>query len=35
MIACEKCYHTLVNASYLLKKLQKLHGQVEQIIVTS
>ena len=35
MIACEKCYHTLVNAPHLLKKLQKLHEQVEQIIVTS
>ena len=35
MIACEKCFHTLVNAPHLLKKLQKLHGQVEYIIVTS
>ena len=45
MIACEKCYHTLVNALHLLtpfwhfhqtiKKLRKLHGQAELIIVTS
>ena len=31
MIACEKCYLTLVNAPHLLNKLQKLHGQVNKL----
>ena len=31
MIACEKCFHTLVNAPHLLKKPQKLHDRLNKL----